>query len=287
MQQALIEERRAFGYETLQVEYTQLAEYAGDILVEHDITFDLFTQIARRQRTLSAAWDVFRWRRFETRAWRRFRSVVAMSPKDAEMVGTGSVVIPNGVDLARFRGAPEEAGERLLFIGSFRHFPNVAAYRFFTGEVWPLLRDKFPQMSLTVVAGGDYLTSWRAFADSPEPAPDPRIRLLGFVSDVRPLYVESNLVLVPTTVSAGTNVKVLEAMAMERAVVSTTSGCAGLGLLHGHSVWVADSAVAFAAAVATLINDFERRQQMARAAYGVAQRNFDWTAIGEKQRALL
>ncbi len=114
-------------------------------------------------------------------------------------------------------------------------------------------------MSLTVVCGADYLTYWRAFTDSPEPAPDPRIRLLGFVSDVRPLYVESNLVLVPTTVSAGTNVKVLEAMAMERAVISTSSGCAGLGLLHGHSVWVADSAVAFAAGVATLINDAERR----------------------------
>jgi glycosyltransferase involved in cell wall biosynthesis len=51
-------------------------------------------------------------------------------------------------------------------------------------------------------------------------------------------------------------------------------------------VWVADSAVAFAAGVATLINDTERRQQMARAAYGVALRNFDWGAIGEKQRAL-
>jgi glycosyltransferase involved in cell wall biosynthesis len=287
MQQALIEERRAFGFTTLQVEYTQLAEYRGDILVEHDVTFDLFAQIARRQRTLSAAWDLFRWRRFETRALRRFPRVVVMSRKDAEMVGVPSVVIPNGVDLARFRGAPEEPGQRLLFIGSFRHFPNVAAYRFFTEEVWPLLRDKFPNMSLTVVAGGDTLTSWRAFTDSPEPAPDPRIRLLGFVADVRPLYVESNLVLVPTTVSAGTNVKVLEAMAMERAVVSTTSGCAGLGLLHGHSVWVADTAVAFAAGVATLINDAERRQQMARAAYGVAQRNFDWTAIGEMQRALL
>jgi len=287
MQRALIEERRAFGFTTLQVEYTQLAEYAGDILVEHDVTFDLFAQIARRQRTLAAAWDVFRWRHFETRALRRFPRVVVMSQKDAEMVRVPSVVIPNGVDLARFRGAPEEPGERLLFIGSFRHFPNVAAYRFFTEEVWPLLRDKFPNMSLTVVAGGDYLTSWRAFTDSPEPAPDPRIRLLGFVSDVRPLYVESNLVLVPTTVSAGTNVKVLEAMAMERAVVSTTSGCAGLGLLHGHSVWVADTAVAFAAGVATLVNDAERRRQMARAAYGVALRNFDWAAIGEKQRALL
>jgi glycosyltransferase involved in cell wall biosynthesis len=210
-----------------------------------------------------------------------------MSPKDAEMVGVPATVIPNGVDLDRFRAAPEAPGERLLFIGSFRHFPNIAAYRFFTSEVWPLLRDKFPNMSLTVVSGGDYLTYWRAFTDSPEPAPDPRIRLLGFVSDVRPLYAETNLVLVPTTVSAGTNVKVLEAMAMERAVVSTSSGCAGLGLLHGHSVWVADSAVAFAAGVATLINDSERRRQMALAAYGVALRNFDWAAIGEKQCLLL
>ena len=287
MTQAIQEEHRAFGFETLQVEYTQLAEYGGDILVEHDVTFDLFGQIARRERTLSAAWDVFRWRRFETHALRQFPRVVVMSEKDAEMVGVPSVVIPNGVDLARFCAAPEEEGERLLFIGSFRHFPNVAAYRFFTEEVWPLLRDKFPKMSLTVVCGAEYLTDWRAFTDSPEPASDLRIRLLGFVSDVRPLYVESNLVLAPTTVSAGTNVKVLEAMAMERAVVSTSSGCAGLGLLHGHSVWVADSAEAFAAGVATLINDTERRRQMARAAYGVALRNFDWAAIGEKQRALL
>ena len=64
-------------------------------------------------------------------------------------------------------------------------------------------------MTVTVVCGPDHLTYWRAFADSPEPAPDARIHLLGFVADVRPLYVESNLVLVPTTVSAGTNVKVL------------------------------------------------------------------------------
>ena len=191
MRQAIREQRSAFAFEMLQVEYTQLAEYAGDILVEHDVTFDLFTQIARRERTLSAAWDAFRWRRFETRALRRFPQVVVMSEKDAEMVGVPSTVIPNGVDLDRFRPAPEAPGERLLFIGSFRHFPNIAAYRFFTEQVWPLLRDKFPTMSLTVVCGADHLTSWRAFTDSPEPAPDPRIRLLGFVSDVRPLYAES------------------------------------------------------------------------------------------------
>jgi glycosyltransferase involved in cell wall biosynthesis len=289
MRQAILSERRAFAFERLQVEYTQLAEYPGDVLVEHDVTFDLFGQIARRQRTLAARWDFFRWQRFERRAISRYARVVVMSPKDADLLGPAAqaVVLENGVDLERFHPQPETPGERLLFIGSFRHFPNIAAYRFFAERVWPLLRDKFPRMTVTVVCGADPLTYWRAFADSPEPRPEPRIRMLDFVSDVRPLYVECNLAIVPTTVSAGTNVKVLEAMAMRRAVVSTTSGCAGLGMLHGHSVWVADTPESFAAGIATLIGDPERREQIARAAELHAARNFDWRAIGERQRELL
>jgi glycosyltransferase involved in cell wall biosynthesis len=289
MRRAVAEERRAFAFTVLQVEYTQLAEYGGDVLVEHDVTFDLFEQIRRRQRSFGAWWDWFRWHRFENRVIRHFRRVVVMSKKDAELLGgnTSCTVLENGVDLDRFRPQPEQLGQGLLFIGSFRHFPNVTAYRFFTQSVWPLLRDKFPEMTLTVVCGPDHLTYWRAFTDSPEPSPDPRIRMLGFVADVRPLYVEANLVIVPTTVSAGTNVKVLEAMAMQRAVVSTPSGCAGLGLLHGHSVWEAETPEAFAAGVATLIADPERRKQMAQAAYDHARRNFDWQSIGERQRDLL
>src|SRR5262249_16967792 len=158
----------------------------------------------------------------------------------------------------------------------FRHFPNITAYRFFTDQIWPLLLEQFPGMTVTVVCGPDHLAYWRQFTDSLEPPADPRIRLLGFVADVRPLYVESNLVIVPTPVSGGTNVKVLEAMAMERAVVSTTSGSAGLGLLHGHSVWVADAPAAFAAGIATLITDPQRRQQIAAAALGHVRRSFGW-----------
>ncbi|MGA2117734.1 MAG: glycosyltransferase [Bryobacteraceae bacterium] len=290
MRRAIARERRSFGFERLQVEYTQLAEYAGDILVEHDITFDLYGQIARRSRTLSTWWDWFRWRRFETRAVRRYTNVVVMSPKDAEMLQpyAAARVVENGVDLDRFTPRPETPGQRLLFIGSFRHFPNIAAFCFFTERVWPLLRDQFPALTLTVVAGADPELYWRSFTATPAPAQtDERIRLAGFVADVRPLYAEANLVLVPTTVSAGTNVKVLEAMAMERAVVSTSSGAAGLGLLHGHSVWIADTAEAFAAGIATLLADPERRAQIARAALLHAKRNFDWRAIGEKQRELL
>lgn len=289
MQQALVDERLAFGYELLQVEYTQLAAYPGDLLVEHDVTFDLFGQVALRNRTLSTIWDLYRWRRFETRHARRYRRVVVMSTKDADLLAPAArvAIVENGVDVARFQPEPETPGQRLLFIGSFRHFPNVEAFRFFTEQVWPLLRDQFPELTLTVVSGADHRTYWRTFAGTPEPPEDPRIRLLGFVEDVRPLYVEANLVIVPTTVSAGTNVKVLEAMAMQRAVVSTSSGCAGLGLLDGHSVWIADTPAAFAAGVATLIQHPDRREQFAQAAYAHAVRRFDWEAIGRRQCELI
>jgi len=138
-----------------------------------------------------------------------------------------------------------------------------------------------------VVCGPDHLLHWKTFTDTPEPRIEERIRLLGFVSDVRPLYVAANVVLVPTPVSAGTNVKVLEAIAMHRAVVSTSCGCAGLGLVHGESVWVGDTAEAFAEGVAALLADSGRRAAIGLEAYRHVARRFDWRRIGFKQRDLL
>ncbi|MGH6693399.1 MAG: glycosyltransferase, partial [Gammaproteobacteria bacterium] len=228
----------------VQVEYTQLASYAGDVLVEHDITWDLFRQVHERERTAASWWDLYRWRRFESRALRRFKRVVVMSDKDAGLA-TGASVIENGVDLARFTPEPEQPGMRLLFVGSFNHFPNVQAYRFFVEEVWPALRDRFPAMRATIVAGRDHQLYWRQFTGLRDLPNEPGVKVHGFVRDVRPFYVVANVVVVPTVVSAGTNLKVLEAMAMERAVVSTACGCAGLGLEHSRSVWIADNATQF------------------------------------------
>lgn len=279
---------REYEVAARQIEYTHLAGYGGEILVEHDVTFDLHRQVLDRERSIGAWWNWWRWRRFETRMLRAFQRVIAMSEKDAELLGTAGVrVIPNGVDLGRFQPAAEPPGRKFLFVGSFRHFPNVIAYRFFTEEVWPLLRDRYPDLTLTVVAGPDPILYWRAAADSFEPPPDDRIRLLGFVRDVRPLYAEANLVIVPTLVSAGTNLKVLEAMAMERAVVSTPSGCAGLGLKHKESVWVAETPEEFAEGVEALIEDPALRRSIARAARRIAEERFDWERLGELQSTVL
>ena len=268
----------------LQTEYTYLASYGGDILVEHDVTFDLYAQILKREQTLGARWDWWRWHRFERRAVAKFRRVIVMSEKDREMLGVAHArVIENGVDVGRFQPQPETPGRRLLFIGSFRHFPNIVAFRFLTEQVLPLVRD----FELTVVAGPDAWLHWRNHTGTLPPAADPRIRILEFVADVRPLYYETNLVLVTTLESAGTNVKVLEAMAMQRAVVSTSSGCAGLGLEHGKQIWVADQPSDLAQGIERLLTDRAMRESIAAAGRACAEQRFDWRAIGLRERVML
>ena len=292
MRCALERIRRDYKIEAVQVEYTMLAPYVGDILVEHDITYDLYRQVRDRWLTRTAQfsrqWEYWRWRRFEMKWLKHYKYVVVMSEQDRLAVDRPNVaVIPNGVDLTRFTPAIERPGQRLLFIGSFRHFPNIVGYRFFMDEVWPILLAQSPDITVTMVAGQDPLIYWRQYTGLFELPTDERVQLLEFVRDVRPLYVEANLVVVPTLVSAGTNLKVLEAMAMERTVVSTNSGCAGLGLEHGVNVWIADKPEDFADAIRTLLQNQELRRQLAAAGRAHVERNFGWREIGTRQRALI
>ncbi len=269
------------GITQLQVEYAQMARYGGEVLVEHDVTFDLFAQVHRRTPSLGSWWDLFRWRRFEHAAFRRYPRIVAMSEADAARIGhpEKTSVIPNGVDLLRFRARQARPGTaKLLFVGSFRHFPNVRAYRFLTEEVWPLLRRD--DVTLTVVAGPEPHLYW------PHRPEDPRITLLGFVADVQPLYEEAAVVVIPTVVSAGTNLKALEAMAMERPIVSTPSGVAGLGLVDGESVLLAGSALDFARAIERVCGDAGLAAGMASRARQLAEAEYGWAALGRKQEEL-
>jgi GT2 family glycosyltransferase/glycosyltransferase involved in cell wall biosynthesis len=273
----------------VQLEFTQMAQYADacagvkTILVEHDITFDLQQQLlAITPETGAARWELEqqleKWRRFETAAWRGVDSVVTMSEKDLGVVtGAKSVTaLPNGVDCERFQpGAREPEPKRLLFIGAFRHLPNVLALEYFLREVWPLLG---PGYRLHVIAGAqpDHL---------PEYLNQPGIEVEGFVADVREAYQRAELVLAPLTASAGTNIKVLEAMAMGRVVVSSRAGINGLDLRPGCDVVVCGSAEEMAAEIRSLTEDAARRQTIERQARKTAL-TFDWREIGVRQEGL-
>jgi ribosomal-protein-alanine acetyltransferase len=271
------EVRKKYDIRVQQVEYTQMAAYAGDALVEHDVTFDLYQQIHERERSIQSWWDMYRWRRYERSVVARAPAVVVMSDKDAKLLGSPNThVIPNGVDLQRFRPEPESNGRRLLFVGSFAHFPNVVALKWFLDEVWPRLET----VHLTIIAGRSPDLYWT------EPIAHAHVEFHGFISDVRPYYAASNVVIVPTRVSAGTNLKVIEAMASERAIVSTTSGCNGLSVSHGENVLIADDPAEFARAIETLLNDFPLRVRIARAGRICAEQAYGWERMGVLQRRL-
>lgn len=268
-----------------QVEFTQLASYAGEVLVEHDVTMDLAQQEAARTGSLEAAWNHWRWKQFETRAWRRFSAIAVMSERDRKQVAHANVVVlPNGVDLQRFACGEEVLGEkpRLLFVGSFRHFPNALAYRFLAEEFWPEFRKLWPDAELEVVSGPH---PDRYYPFGAVPCPD-GILLRGFVERVEACYRQANLVLIPTPVSAGTNIKALEAMAASRAIVSTPSGIHGIGLVPGESVSVASGARDFVAACDRLLQSSEARSRQATAARQLAERDFGWDSIAQKQLQL-
>jgi glycosyltransferase involved in cell wall biosynthesis len=204
-----------------------------------------------------------------------------MSAQDAARVhGAPAIVLPNGVDLDRFRPSPQEPERgRLLFIGSFAHHPNVMAVEFFLREVWPLLADAAPV--LHIIAGARH-QSFPVAVDLRQP----RVELEGFVADVRPAYARAAVVIAPLVASAGTNIKILEAMAMGKAIVSTPAGVNGLDLASGKDVVVTAGAAEIAGAILQLLGDPTRRRELETRARQAAEHDFGWDAIARRQERL-
>lgn len=278
----------------VQLEYTQLAEYRDDtgaipvILVEHDITFSLYKQLADFEKTPRATAEYRRWLDFERMALQCSTMVWTMSPDECEAaLGHGAprsrtLVIPNGVDLHRFQITPPPAVPReVLFVGSFRHLPNLLAFEALRLSIMPAVWKAFPGAILHVIAGPNHEGAAELAGKSILLAPDPRIIIDGFVADVRPAYQSAAVVAVPLPLSAGTNIKLLEAMACGRAIVSTQSGCRGLGLASGDELIIAELEN-FAAALVKVLRDECLRMELARKARAAAERRFGWDAIADE-----
>jgi glycosyltransferase involved in cell wall biosynthesis len=217
-----------------------------------------------------------RWAHFEHWAWKQVDRVVTMSDKDRQLIKGEATTIANGVDLDRFRpsrGEPEP--RRLLFIGSFAHKPNVLALEFFLRDVFPML----PGATLHVIAGQRHERFWDLKQDG--------VELEGFVSDVRPAYERAAIVIAPLVASAGTNIKIMEAMAMGKAIVSTEAGIHGLTELErGRDAIVTDEADRMAEEILRLFDSAEDRRVLEQHVRATAERVYGWDAIAREQKKL-
>jgi glycosyltransferase involved in cell wall biosynthesis len=210
---------------------------------------------------------------FELRALGRAHHVVTMSAEDAarlrHFVPTlRTSVSPVGVDCREFRpgATPPAEPTDLLFVGHFHHPPNLDAVKFLVRDVRPRLGRP---MRVRVVG----------HAAPAELHALPGIELLGAVPDVRPHLAAARIVVAPVRFGTGMRGKVLEAFAMARPVVTTSTGAEGLGATPGQHLLVADGADAFAAAIRRLVEEPALAEQLGREARRLAEDRFDWDAI--------
>ena len=185
-------------------------------------------------------------------------------------------IIPNGVDITHYRpDFTTEAPAHLIYIGSMDWYPNEDAVVFFADEVLPRIQEEVPDVAFSIV-GGNPSARVQKLAERN------RIVVTGRVPEIKPYFAEATVFVVPLRIGSGTRLKILEALAMGKAVVSTSVGAEGLDLRDGEEIFIADAPTDFADAVTRLLTDSERRRRMGENGRARVERDYDWRRIGER-----
>ncbi len=186
-------------------------------------------------------------------------------------------IVENGVDTSYFiPGSAQEEPRRLIFSGSLDWQPNLSAIRFLVREVWPYIKARYPDARL-YLAGKNPPASVLRWA-----AHDSNIVVVANPDDMRPLLARAAVYVCPILEGGGTRLKILDAMAMAKPVVSTTIGCEGLRVKHGENILVADAPQEFADNVIQLLENKELRHQLGNAGRSLVEREYSWERIGQQ-----
>ena len=222
-------------------------------------------------------------RSYELQTCRAFDCVIAVSAEDRVQMqqeySLSSVFdVPTGVDTEFFRPRSQEHVDphNLVFTGSMDWLPNEDAIRYFTEQIMPRIKQTIPDLTLTVVGRNPYPALLELSKQ------DPSIVVTGRVEDVRPFMERAAAYVVPLRIGGGTRLKIYEAMAMEKATVSTSIGAEGLPVKNGEEIMLADNAESFAAAVVQLLGDSDAAHAMGRRAAKSVRDQFGWPRVAER-----
>ena len=236
--------------------------------------------------------------RYERAAVCKFQHVIAVSENDRRIMtqwvdGDRVSVVPTGVDLTEYRpdfSRHQASAPLVTFVGAMDWEPNVDGVEYFCSQVWPSIKAEVPQARLRIVGRNPdrRVQKWASPSASSldDSSNDLSIEVTGRVPSVVEHLQQSAVVIVPLRIGGGTRLKIYEAMATGRAVVSTTVGAEGLDVHHGRDIILADDPGSFAQAVIMLLRDPELRRRYERAAAETAAR-YDWPAIGERFGGIL
>jgi polysaccharide biosynthesis protein PslH len=276
------------SWDFLQCEWTPYARFVARgcripvLISTHNVESQIWERRKRNASTLVAR--VFFWtqevkmRRFERHALLDASRVTAVTADDVETLRSWGVknlaLIPNGVDLRSFAPAPEmERKDEILFLGSLDWHPNVDALLYFAKQTLPLLRARNPQVMLRIVGRKPAESLKRALSGVAN------IDFIGDVERVLPYLHRATVVVVPLRIGGGSRIKILEALAAGKAVVSTSIGAEGLDVTPGEHLFIADSPSDFAQCVNELLASKKLRDRIGEQGRKLVTDRYGWDGI--------
>jgi glycosyltransferase involved in cell wall biosynthesis len=290
MQAALSKLLRDGTYDLVQVESSSMAGFDfGDtpvVLDEHNLEYELLHRSNRTgtsvMRRLFAGIESGKVEDEEVSSWRSVDGCVLTSERESAAVRARvpeiqTAVVPNAVDSNYFRPLDSPVKPHgIVFTGLLTYRPNVDAVNFFVRDIFPLVRRRHADALFTLVGSGlprhGSVTGQGVFQ-------------AGHVEDVRPYLAEGAVVVAPLRIGSGTRLKILEALAMARPVVTTSLGCEGLEVSHGEHLLIADDANAFAAAVVRLLENPAEACAIGRRGRALVERRYRWEqSVAELER---
>jgi polysaccharide biosynthesis protein PslH len=280
------------NFDLAHIEWVPYARYATPglprVITAHNVESNIWMRRAQHAGTFVERkffnMQADRMEAFERRQAGSCECVIAVSELDAQRFrsyGAKNVtVVPNGVDLEYFQ--PAAAGSQnniLLFLGSLDWFPNEDAVTDFAQHTLPLLRGKNSKIILRVVGRrpSEKLSTLLSGISG--------VDLIGEVPDVRSYLAEASAVVVPLRIGGGTRIKILEAMAMGKPVVSTSVGAEGLDVEDGRNLLIANNPQEFSAKIEKLLASGEMQASLARNGRAIVEKLYGWDAAAQKLEA--
>ncbi len=253
-------------------------------IIFHNIESSLFRQQSRVYRAPLAKLRAFlhsvMLRRWESTYTKKFDFCITVSEEDRRLLRRSNPrlqieVVPNGVDTQAYQSLPyENTTPALLFVGSMNYRPNADAALYLCQQILPRIRRAASGVE-TWIVGRDPVPEVRHLdGDS--------VHVTGQVDEVRSYYRRSAVCVVPLRAGGGSRLKILEAMALGRPVVSTSKGCEGLDVIDGEHLLIADDPEQFAKKTVLLLSDEALRQRITDKARKLVETRFDWSVIGRK-----
>ena len=279
---------RTTGYDVIYVDTLGLLPYAAafpnaaTVLTHHDIQSLLFARRASQEgRTLRGLYSRFeagKLERAERELAPRVTLNVTVSGLDAERLteiagASRLAVVPNGVDVDYFRPSAGDDSAGLVFAASFDTIPNQDAVRYFLGEIWPVLVADDPRRRIAFVGRGPGSEMKKAAADR-------RVTVTGPVADVRPFIAAATIYVCPLRVGGGTRLKVLDALAMGKALVATKLSVEGLGLIPEVHYLEAETPLDFLKQIRRVEADPHLRRRLGQSGRELVERQYAWNVIG-------